>query len=217
MIPGLVQLVSCHICLTDLTSHPLYDKTVAMTCKDHGDFFIQRLRGKRPEIVFRSFQEYDGKVKKKPQSKRPRSVRTTSPRPIIARVQTRSGNPGIIVRCDQTGEIFPTVKSAAEKLGISKHRMSTHLSGRQRHVSGYTFTIMDDMTPDPNYVPIPMQYFGRTRNPPVKIRCEQTGQIFESMRAAAKTLDLNWAGLYRHLRNPAKYPRVKGYVFSKLD
>lgn len=205
------MLVNCHICLGELKPHPLYDESVAKLCIHHGDFFILRLRGKEPEIVFRSLKEYDKNLKNVVKVKQPPRKRR-----LIAVAQTRPGNSGIIVRCNQTGEVFARLKDAAAKLGVSNHRISTHLSGKQAHVNGYTFTIMDDLTPDPNFILQPI-HPGRRGNPPIKIRCEQTGEIFESMRLAAKTFNLNWGGIYRHLTNRTKYPQVKGYSFSKLD
>lgn len=47
-----------------------------------------------------------------------------------------------IVRCVETGEIFDSVKKAAETAGVDRSYMSNHLNGRSDHISGQHYEII---------------------------------------------------------------------------
>lgn len=51
----------------------------------------------------------------------------------------RRGHPGNIIRCQETGEIFASQARAADVMGINAGNLSAHLSGRNPHISGFTF------------------------------------------------------------------------------
>lgn len=189
----------CHICLTKLLAHPLYDESVALTCTRHGDFFIQRLRNEIPRVIFRPFEDCLLAGKK------------------AGVVGVGPGNPGIKVRCEQTGELYDNIKKAGAAMGISRTRITMHLSGKVKHVNGYTFTKVDANTPADalNFVPKPRVVFGMSPVA-IKVRCNETGEEFESVRVAALALMLNRCRVFDHLRDPVKLPNVKGYTFTKV-
>lgn len=47
-----------------------------------------------------------------------------------------------IVRCNETGELWETVKSAANAMDVKPSTMSRHLNGHKEHISGKTFSII---------------------------------------------------------------------------
>lgn len=51
----------------------------------------------------------------------------------------RRGHPGYVVRCLETGEIFASIRRAAEANGISASTLRQHLAGKQDAVSGLHF------------------------------------------------------------------------------
>lgn len=48
------------------------------------------------------------------------------------------------IRCDQTGEIFPTLLAAQKKLGVFSSHIRKYLIGKVKTVKGYTFTKIED-------------------------------------------------------------------------
>lgn len=142
----LVELLNCHKCPTKLLINPLYNHSDAKYCPIHGDFFIQRMRNEKPVAIFRGLNEglailehkdlvryYD--IALEAQTK---SVK------IERRVQNKNVNSGVLVRCDQTGEVFNTIKEAATKLRIPLTSVSRHLrKGVPAIVKGYSFTKLE--------------------------------------------------------------------------
>ena len=61
--------------------------------------------------------------------------------PVFNNVQN-SGYTHKIVKCLETGEIWESVKAAAEALGVSPSTMSKHLNGHKDHISGMSFIIL---------------------------------------------------------------------------
>ena len=47
-----------------------------------------------------------------------------------------------LVRCNETGFIWESVKDAAEAMGVSSAMMSRHLNGAREHISDKTFSII---------------------------------------------------------------------------
>lgn len=240
----MVDLVRCLVCFAKLLPHPLYEKSGAMFCPDDGDFFIQRLRGEEPRVVFRPFrEEIPEPITPKPPVLKvvvpeikipkivvkvpdlPKVIAVVKPAvskgppidPSTVRRQMRSGRPGLRLRCDQTGIIFSSIKEAAAAMFLGRGNLSEYVNGKIKHVKGYTFTILDDgWGPPPRFVKKPrLRYRESIRG--VRIRCEQTGQVFESARAASRALHLNWNNVWRHVNNPTKWPTVNGYSFEILD
>jgi hypothetical protein len=50
-----------------------------------------------------------------------------------------TGNRGEIVFCEETKQLFPSIRAAAKALDISQGNLSQHLRGHQSQVNGYHF------------------------------------------------------------------------------
>ena len=59
---------------------------------------------------------------------------------IIVQSLERRGHPGFVVRCNETGETFASIRRAAEMLNVSRTHIANHLKGDRNQVGGYTFT-----------------------------------------------------------------------------
>ena len=59
---------------------------------------------------------------------------------IIVQSLERRGHPGYVVRCNETGEVFASIKRAAEMLDVPRTGIANHLKGNRSQVGGYTFT-----------------------------------------------------------------------------
>lgn len=216
-----VEHSRCHMCSVKLIPHPLYEPSGAMYCPDHGDYFIQRLRGELPKIIFTAFERKVYRevstttnaqlfvIRKKP-TMAPSEL-TPDPYPE-RRVRGKPQRHGRAVRCDQTGIIYRSVSFAADMLGVHINQISQHINGKTRHVHGHTFTPIDDIDNPPPFVPKPLVRRGGGR-PAKKIQCEQTGQIFETIREACDAMQLNRQGVGDHLNNRLRRPNVQGYTF----
>lgn len=200
-----MKLSNCVVCNNPLTPQPLYPETVAMTCVRHGDHFIYRERGKEDRVIFRPFEIEHFTPKK------------NSPKTYPARkFAPGAGKPGYVIRCEQNGAIYTSTCKAAEALGISQCDISKHLRGLRTAVRGYTFTRMeDDGLGNLEVVPRPVCDLGGQRKK-VAIRCQETGQVFESVRDAARILGLNRGNLHHHLSGVKAHPRVGGMTFVKV-
>lgn len=55
----------------------------------------------------------------------------------------RRGNPGIIVRCKETGEVFGSIRRAAEATGVSANSISDCIKGVKNSVKGLSFEAFD--------------------------------------------------------------------------
>lgn len=56
------------------------------------------------------------------------------------------GDPGNVVRCDQTGITYPSQEIAAISNKIDPGNLSRHLNGKQPHVNDLTFTKLGKAT-----------------------------------------------------------------------
>ena len=59
---------------------------------------------------------------------------------VIIQTLERRGHPGTVVRCNETGESFASIRRAAEMLNVSRTHIANHLKGDRNQVGGYTFT-----------------------------------------------------------------------------
>lgn len=59
---------------------------------------------------------------------------------IVQVVIPPRGNAGNAIQCDQTGTIFPSQNLAAKDMGLSAGNLSSHLTGKNDSVDGWTFT-----------------------------------------------------------------------------
>jgi hypothetical protein len=49
------------------------------------------------------------------------------------------GHPGYIIKCLETGQVFPSQASAAKTLGLYPSAISGHLNGKESHAGGFHF------------------------------------------------------------------------------
>ena len=63
---------------------------------------------------------------------------------VTETVLIRRGHPGIVVRHNESGEVFASINRAAEVLGVRPARISEHLKGKLDTVSGNTFTSLGE-------------------------------------------------------------------------
>lgn len=156
-----ITLENCHICLARLRPNPAYPESVSKYCPEDGDFFVQRLRGRQPHVVFRPF-EIPVKRQRGPKKIKAvgisvedvgkiEEVATEEPEPVrvgrwsyFGRTGRQAGHPGVIVECNETGKRYPSVKKAAEAMGISPGSISNQINGKQPKACGYTFTKIGD-------------------------------------------------------------------------
>ena len=68
-------------------------------------------------------------------------VNTATASPVINNVVSNGGHMRKFVECVETGEMWRSVKDAAEAMGVSASLMSKHLNGHKDHVSNLHFVI----------------------------------------------------------------------------
>lgn len=119
------------------------------------------------------------------------------------------------IRCEQTGDIFSSIKQAVYALGLSASTMALHLSSRDkcRHVSGYTFVRLEGAKP---FEPQPMVTGPRRRGVSRPVRCNETGTEYPTLTAAARDLNLKISSLCEHISGDPRRPRVGGYTFTDI-
>ncbi len=60
-------------------------------------------------------------------------------------VLIRQGHPGYIVRCKETGALFPSQNAAAKAMGINQGSLSQHLAGKFPQAGGHTFECLGEV------------------------------------------------------------------------
>lgn len=50
-----------------------------------------------------------------------------------------------------------------------------------------------------------------------RIKCNETGEIFESANAAAKAHDLTYSALHNHIKGKVGHRTVKGKTYSRVE
>ena len=58
----------------------------------------------------------------------------------------RRGHPGIVVKCNETGEVFASLNRAAEAMNINRAGLQRHLQGLKDSVGGFTFEMLGEAT-----------------------------------------------------------------------
>lgn len=205
------RLLRCHICKERLQAHPLYKYNVGKTCPEHGDFFVYVDGDGEHQIAFKAF---DSEAPVFLTNKKERLSQAKTPvhkRPIPSRRRQR-----IPVRCDQNGFIYRSQTVAAVALGVGQSDISNHLKGLKLTVNGYTFTefVSNDTG---GYSPKPRPVLPRNETRfPIAIRCDQTGQIFSSIREASRVLDIPKTTIRYRLRNSVLYKTRFDLSFSEV-
>ena len=112
------------------------------------------------------------------------------------------------IRCVETGEIFPSIKSAAEHYGLNLPNISAVLSGKGKSCGGYHWEYVDGQSPKQR-----SENFRRKVSKPV--RCVETGVVYESVAKAAEAFGISHSAI----SNAASGKREKscGYHWEFFD
>lgn len=102
------------------------------------------------------------------------------------------------VRCVETGEVFPSVRLAALHIGRAKSGILDCLNGKKLTSGGYHW-VYADVTKNP----FEERWKRGTLNKS-PILCIETGEVYPSLREAAKAIDRNWKQISECLRGNAK-------------
>lgn len=196
-----ILLVVCHICRQMLDENPLYNSSTARSCPEHGDFFLQQFNDRPARIIFRGFDGEDEIV--------------SSDKTRYTRPGRKPGGQGVLVRCEQTGEIFDSVKSAAVFGGVNSKTLGKHLTGSPRHstVRGYSFTRLTEEDLDKPFVKRPM--IGSRREARA-IKCDQTGEIFPSISDIARHLGIHRSTFHKHLAREPQHLLIAGRSYTEI-
>lgn len=126
-----------------------------------------------------------------------REMNTGKKRPDISRK----------VKCFETGEIFSSIKVAAEHYNLKPPNISAVLSGKRQTVSGYHWEYVDGQPPQHR----PEEMRRKVSKP---VRCIETGVIYKSASKAAEVFGVS----YSAISNVAKGLREKscGYHWEYL-
>lgn len=88
------------------------------------------------------------------------------------------------IRCVETGEIFSSIKSAAEHYGLNSPNISAVLAGKKKTTGGFHWEYEDRQPPQNR-----SEKMKRKISRPV--RCIETGTIYESVTKAAEALGVS--------------------------
>ena len=83
------------------------------------------------------------------------------------------------IRCVETGEIFSSIKEAAEHYGLNSPNISAVLSGKKKSVGGFCWEYVDGQPPQHR----PEKMRQKVSKP---VRCVETGIVYESVSKAAE-------------------------------
>lgn len=208
----LIRDFTCPVCSGRLQVHPLFSKSGAKYCPRDGDFYIYRERNKLPIVIFKPYDD----IFVRPIQKKIDDLPFPAP-PDMPPIKTGSGRPGLVIRCEQTGEVYYGLRQAGAALGISVGSLSLHVNGKKKHAKGYSFRKVDPYRLSDSICAIKpcMSYTGGI--PRTRLRCHETGKEFDSIRSTARLMRISYNRLLEHVHNPEKYPSANGYTFSKLD
>lgn len=111
------------------------------------------------------------------------------------------------IRCVETGEIFSSIKAAAEHCGLNSPNISAVLSGKNQTSGGYHWEYVNGQPPQHR----PEEMRRKVSKP---VRCIETGVIYKSASKAAEVFGVS----YSAISNVAKGLREKscGYHWEYL-
>jgi hypothetical protein len=116
------ELSFCPFCGQRLLPNPYYNRTGAVYCEEHGDFFVEHGKeGLETCLIFR------------PYVMRKRGKNTY-----------RRDNPYASIKCDQTGIIYKNLSAIVKDMGLNMSSLSRHVKNHphQKHVQGFTFSVL---------------------------------------------------------------------------
>lgn len=83
------------------------------------------------------------------------------------------------IRCVETGEIFPSIKAAAENYGLNSPNISAVLAGKKKTVGGFHWEYVNGQPPQHR----PEKMRQKVSKP---VRCVETDVVYESVTQAAE-------------------------------
>ena len=92
------------------------------------------------------------------------------------------------IRCVETGEIFDSIKAAAEHYGLNLPNISAVLSGKKKTCGGYRWEYVDGQPPQSR-----SEEFRKKIGKPV--RCVETGVVYESLTKAAEVFGVSYSAI----------------------
>lgn len=98
------------------------------------------------------------------------------------------------ILCIETGEIFPSIKAAAEHYGLKRPNISAVLAGRAKSCGGFHWQYVDGQPPQQR-----SDNFRKKVSRPV--RCIETGIVYESISAAAKAFGVTVSAIRKVLNS----------------
>jgi hypothetical protein len=237
--------IKCHICNGELIQHPLYFTTGAQYCPEHGDFFVQRLRGENPRIIFRPYDEAPvikvipkrvfvvDNEKKIPRRKNSRKSLCSPNPPLASRVEWKLEPEEYLALirvgpANNKGPGHPGINIRCDQTGevFSSFRKLCDAMGLQRQTLSKYFRGERDSVGGYTFTKLYDPYQNAPpRKPPVlklnsshigdSIRCDQTMKTFLSIRSAAEAMTLNRDGIRNHLAG--KRRDVNGFTFTRVS
>lgn len=104
------------------------------------------------------------------------------------------------IRCQETGEEFPSISAAARAYNIAQTSISQHLLGRMVNVGGWTFVYLDKQLEEQRR---PFERISRQYRSPVEHT--DTGQAYDSIKEAARALGVPDYIVHHRLRGLTRY------------
>ncbi len=114
---------------------------------------------------------------------------------ICAKMSAGRKNKRAVV-CIETGEVFESIAAAAKWANVAGCTVSGAVNGRNEGAGGYHWRFADAETPNTELELTPIKAGKRP------VRCVETGEIFPSIRLAAKCMNLNCNTIIAALNQP---------------
>ena len=92
------------------------------------------------------------------------------------------------IRCVETGEIFDSIKTAAEHYGLKRPNISAVLAGKNKTSGGFHWEYVDGQPPQSR-----SEEFRKKIGKPV--RCVETGVVYESLTKAAEVFGVSYSAI----------------------
>ena len=92
------------------------------------------------------------------------------------------------IRCVETGEIFDSIKTAAEHYGLKRPNISAVLAGKNKTSGGFHWEYVDGQPPQHR----PEKMRRKVSKP---VRCVETGVVYESLTKAAEVFGVSYSAI----------------------
>lgn len=113
------------------------------------------------------------------------------------------------VYCYQTGKIYDSSTQAAEELNLKDSHVRYVCNKKSLQAKGYEFDFIENV----NITELnKLKKKAKNTKSPIKVICEQTGEIFNSLRQASTKMNLEPTHIRRHING--ELSNIKGYTFK---